>query len=132
MREVGSHIARFCTVVVAAAFLLAFCFNARQEALGPGGAGWIAAWPSLRVVAVVPGSPMDKGGLRAGDVLEAVDGHPLSGMPDWFVTRATFERYHAIKVQIRRNQQHLQLQFVITSPAWRTWRTEHALAVYAF
>src|SRR5437867_652792 len=133
MKAAARHVVRLCTVVVAAVFILAFCFNARQEALGPAGAGWIAAWPSLRVAAVASGSPTDKSGLRAGDVLEAVDGHPLSGMPDWFVARATFERYHPVQIQIRRGQQqHLLLHFVITSPAWRTWRTEHALAVCAY
>ena len=118
--------------VAASAFALAFCFNAYQEALGPANAGWIAAWPSFMVAAVVPGTPMDKAGLRKGDVLEAVNGHPLTGMPDWFVARSTFERDRSVEIQIRRSEQRLRLRFVITLPAWRTWRTDHALAVLSF
>src|SRR6266550_383172 len=100
--------------VAASAFVLAFCFNAQQEALGPAAAGWIAAWPSFRVAGVAPGTPMDKAGVRKGDVLEAVNGHPLTGMPDWFVARSTFERGRAVEVQIRRGTQRLRLPFVIT------------------
>lgn len=78
--------------VVAAVYVLTICFNARQEAWGPGNAGWVPRWPSFKVAAVVPSGPMDKAGLRAGDVLEAVNGQPLNGMPDWFIARAHFER----------------------------------------
>src|SRR6266550_3469802 len=113
--------------VAASAFVLAFCFNAQQEALGPAAAGWIAAWPSFKVAGVVPGTPMDKAGVRKGDVLEAVDGHPLTGMPDWFLARSNFERGRSVEIQVRRGMQRLHLRFVITSPAWRTWHTNYAL-----
>jgi uncharacterized membrane protein len=75
---------------------------------------------------------MDKAGLRAGDILEAVDGQPLKGMPDWFVARAHFERGRAVQLRIRRGDQRLALQFVITAPAWRTWSRAHYRGVVAF
>src|SRR5258707_2670740 len=78
--------------VIAAVYVLTFFFNARQEAWGPANAGWVPSWPTFRVAAVAPGRPMEKGGVRAGDVLKAVNGQPLTGMPDWFVARAHFER----------------------------------------
>ncbi len=118
--------------IVAAAYVLTFFFNARQEAWGPANAGWVPSWPTFRVAGVVPGGPMDNAGLRVGDILEAVDGQPLSGMPDWFVARAHFERDRPVLLQIRRGEQHLRLQFVIAVPVWRTWRREHYLGVVAF
>jgi hypothetical protein len=118
--------------VVAAVYVLTFLFNGQQEGWGPANAGWIPSWPTLRVAGVVPGRPMDKAGLRTGDVLEAVNGLPLNGMPDWFVARAHFERNHPINLEIRRGWRHLSLQFVIAAPAWRTWNRAHFLGVVAF
>ncbi len=112
--------------------MVTFFFNARQEAWGPANAGWIPLWPSFKVAGVVPGGPMEKGGLRAGDVLEAVNGQPLTGMPDWFVARAHFKRGHPIGLQIQRGEQHLSLEVAIAAPAWRTWSRAQFLGVVAF
>jgi hypothetical protein len=118
--------------LIAAVYVLTFFFNARQEAWGPANAGWVPLWPTFKVAGVVPGRPMEKGGLRAGDVLEAVNGQPLTGMPDWFVARAHFERDHPIRLQIQRGEQHLSLQVAIAAPAWRTWSRAQSLGVVAF
>ncbi len=118
--------------VVAAIYVLTFLFNARQEAWGPANAGWVPSWPTFKVAGVVPGRPMENAGLRAGDVLEAVNGQPLKGMPDWFLARAQFERGQPVGLQIGRGEQHLILQFVIAAPAWRTWNREHDFGVLAF
>lgn len=118
--------------IIAAVYAFTFFFNARQEAWGPANAGWTPAWPTLKVGAVEAGKPMENAGLRAGDVLEAVDGQPLRGMPDWFVARAHFERNRPINLQIRRGKQQLALQFVITAPAWRSWNRARYLGVVAF
>src|SRR5260370_16360618 len=73
---------------------------------------------------------MEKAGLGAGDVLEAVDGQPLNGAADWFLARAHFERDHPVELQVRRGEQHLALRLVITAPVWRTWnRAEYLPAV---
>ena len=52
------------------AFVLTLLFNARQEAYGPANTGWTPSWPSMKVAGVTPGGPMDKAGVRAGDVVE--------------------------------------------------------------
>jgi hypothetical protein len=117
---------------VAGIYVLAFFFNAQQEALGPAGAGLTQAWSTLNVLSVAPGSPTHEAGLRPGDVLEAVNGQTLRGIADWFLARAHFERDRPITLQIRRIDQHLQLRFVISAPAWRAWNREHALAVIAY
>ena len=118
--------------LIAVVYVLTFLFNARQEASGPANAGWVPSWPTLKVAGIVPGAPIEKAGLRAGDVLEAVDGQPLYGMPDWFVARAHFERDLPIELQIRRGEKHLALQFVIVAPAWRAWNRVRYLGVIAF
>jgi hypothetical protein len=117
---------------VAGIYVLAFFFNVQQEALGPAGAGLTQSWSTLNVLSVAPGSPMQQAGVRPGDALEAVNGQSLSGIADWFLARAHFERNRPITLQIRRIDQHLQLRFVISAPAWRAWNREHALAVIAY
>ena len=106
--------------VVAAVYALTFLFNMRQEFWGPANAGWVPSGP-FRVTSVLPGGPMDKAGLRSGDVLEAVDGQPLNGAADWFLVRAHFERDHPVELQVRRGERHLALKLVIAGPVWRTW-----------
>ena len=76
--------------VVAAVYVLTFFLNARQEFWGPANAGWAPSWPTFKVAGVLPGRPMDKACLRAGDVLEAVNGHPLNGVADWFLAGAEY------------------------------------------
>ncbi len=45
------------------------------------GADTRAAPLGLEIVAVIPGGPADRAGLRAGDTLVAVDGEPLAPLP---------------------------------------------------
>ena len=47
----------------------------------------------LRVAAVVPGSPAERAGLRAGDVLVAVDGRPLATIGDLAALLGAFDPY---------------------------------------
>lgn len=123
---------RWWMYVIAAVYVLTFLFNARQEFWGPANAGWVPSWPTFRVAAIVPGTPMDKAGLRAGDVLETVNGQPLNAMPDWFLARAHFQRNHPIELRIRRGDQQLGLQFEITTPAWRSGNRAHYVGTIAF
>jgi hypothetical protein len=118
--------------LIATVYTLTLLFNARQEAWGPANAGWVPSWPRLEVARVMPGRAMDKGGLQAGDVLEAVDGRPITGMPDWFLARAHFERDRPIDVRIRRGGQHTALTVAISEPAWRTWSSAQFLGGAAF
>lgn len=112
--------------LVAIVFMLTFFFNARLEWMGPANAGWTPSWPSLKVAGVVPDGPMEKAGLRPGDVLEVADGQPLTAMADWFVARAHFERNRPIAIQIKRGEEHLRLQVLITEPGFRKWNRAHA------
>ncbi len=113
--------AQWWMYVVAGLFVVTFLFNARQEFWGPESGGWIPEPSLFTVASVLPGGPMDKAGIHAGDVLEAVDGYHLNGAGNWFLARAHFERSRPIDLQVRRGEQHLALKLTITEPVWRTW-----------
>src|SRR5258708_1485393 len=118
--------------VVGAVYALTFLFNTRQEFWGPANEGWVPSGP-FKVTSVMPGGPMDKAGLRPGDVLEAVAGQPLNGAADWFLARAHFERDRPVELQVRRGGQNIALKLVIAAPVWRTWnRADYlpAIALY--
>jgi hypothetical protein len=117
--------------VVAVVFIFTFLFNARQEFWGPASGRWIPEPSLFKVARVLPGGPMDKAGIHAGDVLEAVDGYPLNGAGNWFLARAHFERNRPIDLQVRRGGQHLALKLIISEPAWRTWNGSQFLAAIA-
>ncbi len=117
--------------VVAGLFIFAFLFNARQEFWGPASGGWIPEPSLFKVAGVLPGGPMDKAGIHAGDVLEAVDGYPLNGAGNWFLARAHFERSRPIDLQVGRGEQHLALKLIIAEPVWQTWNGSQFLAAIA-
>jgi hypothetical protein len=105
--------------LVAAVFILTFLFNMRQEFWGPENAGWVPGLTFFAVARVLPGSAMDRAGAQAGDFLETADGYPLNGRASWSLARANFERGRPIHLQVRRGEQHLALDVVITTPVWR-------------
>ena len=123
--------AQWWMYVVAGLFIVTFLFNARQEFCGPESGGWIPEPSLFTVASVLPGGPMDKAGIHAGDVLEAVDGYPLNGAGNWFLARAHFERSRPIDLQVRRGEQHLALKLTIAEPVWRTWHGSQFLAAIA-
>src|SRR5260370_4548247 len=116
--------------LVAAVYSLTFVFNARQEFWGPASEAWVLSG-AFKAGSVLQGGPMDKAGLRSGDVLEAAGGQPLNGAADWFLARAHFERDHPVEIQVRRGEQHLALKLVIAAPVWRTWSREDYLPAVA-
>lgn len=116
---------------MAALYLITYFFNLRQEFMGPAASGWAPGGPTVKVASVRPDTAMDKAGLLPGDILETVDGHPLSGPIDWFLARANFEIGRRVQLQVRRGEQHLQLQFVITRASWQDTKN-YATAVLIY
>ncbi len=53
---------------------------ARRDVLARGGAQLARTADTVRVMSVLPGSAAAKAGLRAGDVITALDGQPIAGM----------------------------------------------------
>ena len=109
--------------LIAAIYILTFAFSARQEVWGPANAGWVLSWPAAQVAGVSRGGPIEKAGVRAGDVLAAANRQPITRMPDWFVARAHFELHRPIDLRIQHGGQSRSLKAVITEPTWRAWST---------
>jgi hypothetical protein len=105
--------------LVATVYILTFLFNMRQEFWGPENAGWVPGANFFEVFRVLPGSAMERAGAQPGDFLETADGYPLKGRASWSLARANFERDRPIHLQVRRGEQHLALDLVITAPVWR-------------
>src|SRR5262249_30098426 len=123
--------------VVAVVYVLTFLFHTRQEFWGPANAGWVPEPSSFKVASVLPGRPMDKAGVQAGDFLEAADAYRLNGAANWFLARAHFERGRPIELHVRRGEQLLALKLVIAAPVWQTlngaaWLPAIALLVARF
>ena len=112
--------------LAASIYVVTLAFNARQEAFGPADSGlrYTGRLPDHRplvVESVVPDSPFEQAGVRAGDVIETVAGRAVLGQTDWFLTRAHFERNRPTDIQVRRGDERLHLWFTITKPNWTTW-----------
>ena len=115
-------------VGVAAIFLGALLSHAWVEALGPSGLGLQysvrqseGAPPSFQIERVLPGSPLDQAGGRAGDVIERAGGHLIASQTDWFLARAHFETDRPIPFSIRRGPDALNLSVTLTQRNWETW-----------
>ena len=117
--------------VVAFTYAVTFLFNVRQEFWGPANGGWAPEPSFFKVASVLPGRPMDKAGVRAGDFLEAADGYPLNGAANWFLARAHFQRDRPIELHVRRGEQLLVLKLVIAAPVWQTWNRAQYLPAIA-
>jgi putative serine protease PepD len=76
-------------------------------ALEPGGG------PGVAVVAVRGGSPAAKGGLRARDVIDAIDGRPLRGVNDLIATISADRPGQAVTLAVRRGGRRLMLHIVL-------------------
>ena len=105
--------------LVATVFIMTFLFNMRQEFWGPENAGWVPGPNFFEVARVLPSSAMERAGAQPGDFLETADGYPLNGRASWSLARASFERGRPIHLQVRRGEQHLALDLIITTPVWQ-------------
>jgi putative serine protease PepD len=68
------------------------------------------------VVAVRKGSPAAKAGVRAGDIVDAIDGRPLRGVNDLIATLAADPPGQPITLGVRRGARRLTLRLVLGAP----------------
>ena len=109
------------TYVLACVYAVSLGVSTWSEAVGPAGAGLQITWPSGSVARVRPNGPMERAGLLTHDVIEVVDGRAVASETDWFLARASFERFRPIPLQVRRRDRHLTLAFTITAANAPTW-----------
>jgi tRNA A-37 threonylcarbamoyl transferase component Bud32 len=93
--------------VVAASYLVYFFLHTYIALRGPEISGFGPAYSAdgMHVAAVSPGSPAERGGLRAGDRIVAINGQPIRNQLDWYAARANFEVGKAIVYTLERDGQ---------------------------
>ena len=79
---------RWWTLLGAVSFLLYFSLLVYCEVRRPEALGLAIDFDGAVVAKVAAGSPADRGGLRPGDVLVAVDGRPIRSPLAWRVVES--------------------------------------------
>lgn len=108
--------------LLAASFLIWFAFGFYTSLMGVGGPGAAAAdAPSggTLIEEVVPGKPMEKAGVRAGDIVVAVDGQAIRSGHDWGEMAWQFEPGKPFVLTVERDSQQMQLTLLF--PHRRVW-----------
>ncbi|HEY5724340.1 MAG TPA: PDZ domain-containing protein, partial [Methylomirabilota bacterium] len=94
--------------------------SARRSAERRIGVSMERAPDGIGIASVAPGLPADRAGLRAGDVLMAIDGTPLANEADYDPVSATFERGDPRVFRVRRGEEILELTLAPGAElAWR-------------
>jgi hypothetical protein len=117
--------------LLAASYLVAFSFQTYQMFMGyasdPSAGAAMSDAPAggALVERVRPGTPMEQAGVRAGDVIVALDGQRLRTDHDFGDTHWNFQPGKPFVLTVIRAGQ--QLQFTMTFPNRRVWETlDHA------
>ena len=99
-----SRLARPGVLLIAVAFLGYWTLLVYCDVWRPTPPGLLLNFNGARVavVDVVSGAPAQRTGLRAGDHIAAIDGHPLAGLLDWMTAAANVEIGRTIRLMARR------------------------------
>jgi protein kinase-like protein/PDZ domain-containing protein len=108
--------------LIAAPFVVNMCFLVYVSLMvhGPIGGSFDFHGGEQVVREILPGLPLDKAGVRPGDVIVAVNGQQLMDGQDWNSLRAQFEPEKPIPLTVDRAGRQLQLTLLI--PRTRIWR----------
>lgn len=107
--------------LIAASVVVTFCFNLWIDFMGPEAAGWSRMGYTLRVKEVAPGGPFERAGVRAGDILLAVDGQRLFWALDWDAIRTNFEIGRPFRLDVQRGQDTLHFNVVLDRRQYQAW-----------
>ena len=105
------------TWLVAASFLIWAAFGFYNSLMGIGGTGAAASdAPSggTLIEEVVPGKPMEQAGVRAGDIVVAVDGQAIRTGHDWGEMAWQFEPGKPFVLSVERDGQQMQLTLLFS------------------
>ncbi len=83
----------------------------------------------LAVDAVHSGSPADSAGVRAGDLILAADGRPLSSRLDWLTVSPNVEFGRPTRLRIARGEEHLVVALERRPASWRRWMTHEGFGL---
>lgn len=108
--------------LLAASFLNGAAFGFYTSLMGVGGPGAaVSDAPSggTLIEEVVPGKSMEKAGVRAGDIVVAVDGQAIRTGHDWGEIAWQFEPGKPFELTVERDSQQMQLTLLF--PDRRVW-----------
>ena len=108
--------------LLAASFLILFAkglHNSLMGIEGPGAATSDAPSGGALIEKVVPGKPMEKAGVRAGDIVVAVDGQAIRSGHDWGEMAWQFEPGKPFVLTVERDSQ--QMQLILRFTERRVW-----------
>lgn len=108
--------------LLAASFLTWSAFGFYNSLMGIGGSGAGAADAprgGALIERVVPGKPMEQAGVRAGDIVVAVDGQAIRTGHDWGEMAWQFEPGKPFVLTVERDSQPMQLTLLFPPrPVW--------------
>lgn len=107
--------------VVAASFLAYYAFVPYLWVYGPAdpeGYDTRFLGNATEIRAVLPGSQIDQSGLRAGDLVLAIDGQRVGTAQDWATVKANMEVGKAQRWEIARGNERRVLQFMPQNIKW--------------
>ena len=111
--------------LLAASFLIWSAFGFYTSLMGVGGPGAAASdapTGGTLIEEVVPGKPMEQAGVRAGDIVVAVDGQAIRGGHDWGEVAWQFEPGKAFVLTVERDRQPMQLTLLFPNRRVREMR----------
>lgn len=109
--------------LLAASFLIGFGFDIYTSCMRfarPGAAISDAPKGGALIREVAPGSPMEKAGVRAGDIVVAVDGQAIRAAHDFDEMTWQFEPGKPFLLTVERNSERMQLTLLF--PERRVWQ----------
>jgi len=108
--------------LLAASFLVWAAFGFYNSLMGIGGSGAAASdapGGGTLIERVVPGKPMEQAGVRAGDVVVAVDAQAIRNGHDWGEMAWQFEPRKPFVLTVEREGQQMQLTLLFPPrPVW--------------
>ena len=72
--------------------------------------------PGYAISGAAPGSPADKGGLKAGDRIVKLGGNPVTGLDDFDVALRKFKAGDQVEVIVIRDKQEVPLKVTLDPP----------------
>ncbi|RPJ58747.1 MAG: PDZ domain-containing protein, partial [Acidobacteria bacterium] len=107
----------------AATFLAYFCLLVYTDLVRPEHRGITAdfAGGGMLVESVVPASPADRAGLRAGDVIRSWDGQPIQVRRDWVAVEANAALGAVVRLGVEQDRELRVILLHTPRARWRNW-----------
>lgn len=114
-------------LLIAAAFLGYWALLVYCDVWRPSPLGVLYSFDAGRVtvVDVLSGTPAQQAGLRAGDRIAAVEGHPIAGRLDWMTVLANLDIGRTIELTVYRDGAVTTAAIVPELASWQSWRSQH-------